>query len=138
VGPAGSGPVFAPCGGQLDREREASRLMSVTCASGLAGRASAVEHLARRATRVTSGTSIGGPSERQIVHERGRMGQSGRSRTHRHPESLGWGPKGRRFKSGRPDSLRTSVRSRQVSPIALGVAGIVIGTVLVAMILDHA
>ena len=31
------------------------------------------------------------------------IGNDGRSRTHRHLEPLGWGPKGRWFKSSRPD-----------------------------------
>jgi hypothetical protein len=39
----------------------------------------------------------------QIVHGRGRIGRFVRSRTYRHPEPLGWGPKGRWFKSSRPD-----------------------------------
>ena len=39
----------------------------------------------------------------QIVQKRGRIGRSGRSRTHRRPEPVGWGPKGRWFKSSRPD-----------------------------------
>jgi hypothetical protein len=33
--------------------------------------------------------------------------------------AFGWGPKGRRFKSGRPDYLSVSVRSRQIPPTPL-------------------
>jgi hypothetical protein len=52
--------------------------------------------------------------------------------------AFGWGPKGRWFKSSRPDSTRTSVRLRQVPPIPLGDGMIAIPIVLVAMIIDHA
>jgi hypothetical protein len=57
---------------------------------------------------------------------------------HLHPDPFGWGPKGRWFKSSRPDSLRTSVRSRQVPPIPLRHAVIAIPIVLVAMVITHA
>jgi hypothetical protein len=39
----------------------------------------------------------------QIVHRPGHRGNDGRSETHRHLDPLGWGPKGRWFKSSRPD-----------------------------------
>jgi hypothetical protein len=39
----------------------------------------------------------------RIVHSRGHIGRDGRSETHRHLNPLGWGPKGRWFKSSRPD-----------------------------------
>jgi hypothetical protein len=39
----------------------------------------------------------------QIVHGPGHIGNDGRSETHRHLNPLGWGPKGRWFKSSRPD-----------------------------------
>jgi hypothetical protein len=39
----------------------------------------------------------------QIVQKRGRIGRSGRSRTYLRPGAVGWGPKGREFKSRRPD-----------------------------------
>jgi hypothetical protein len=50
----------------------------------------------------------------QIVHGRGRIGRSGRSRTHLHRLPVGWGPKGRWFKSSRPDINGTvrSIRNR--------------------------
>jgi hypothetical protein len=38
----------------------------------------------------------------QIVHGAGHIGNDGRSGTHRHLNLLGWGPKGRWFKSSRP------------------------------------
>jgi hypothetical protein len=47
----------------------------------------------------------------QIVHGRGRIGRSGRSRTRLHAEPLGWGPKGRWFKSSRPDYPEARFRS---------------------------
>ena len=39
----------------------------------------------------------------QIVHGPGHIGRGGRFGTHRHRLPLGWGPKGRWFKSSRPD-----------------------------------
>ena len=39
----------------------------------------------------------------QIVHGPGHIGNDGRSETHRRLNPLGWGPKGRWFKSSRPD-----------------------------------
>ena len=39
----------------------------------------------------------------QIVHGPGHIGNYGRSETHRRVSPLGWGPKGRWFKSSRPD-----------------------------------
>jgi hypothetical protein len=39
----------------------------------------------------------------QIVHGCGHIGRGGRSGTHRHRLPPGWGPKGRWFKSSRPD-----------------------------------
>jgi hypothetical protein len=48
----------------------------------------------------------------QIVHEPGLIGRSGRSRTHRYLDPLGWGPKGREFKSRRPDYRKARFRSR--------------------------
>jgi hypothetical protein len=39
----------------------------------------------------------------QIVHGPGHIGKDGRSETDRHLNPLGWGPKGRWFKSSRPD-----------------------------------
>jgi hypothetical protein len=39
----------------------------------------------------------------QIVHGPGHIGNDGRSKTYRHLNPLGWGPKGRWFKSSRPD-----------------------------------
>ena len=43
----------------------------------------------------------------QIVHGSGHIGKDGRSETHRRLNPLGWGPKGRWFKSSRPDSALT-------------------------------
>jgi hypothetical protein len=42
----------------------------------------------------------------QIAQNHGRDGGDGRFWKHRHQLSLGWGPKGRWFKSSRPDSGR--------------------------------
>ena len=39
----------------------------------------------------------------QDVHESGRCGRTGRSGTQRTVVGIGWGPKGRWFKSSRPD-----------------------------------
>src|SRR4051812_31666816 len=62
----------------------------------------------------------------QIVQNRGRIARSGRWRTHRHDPPLGWGPKGRWFKSSRPDPVRglrnvghaVAVGPRGVDPVA--------------------
>jgi hypothetical protein len=46
----------------------------------------------------------------QIVHGPGHIGRGGRSGTHRHRLPLGWGPKGRWFKSSRPDFFKFGER----------------------------
>jgi hypothetical protein len=47
----------------------------------------------------------------QIVHGPGHIGRDGRSGTHRHLNPLGWGPKGRWFKSSRPDLAKARFQS---------------------------
>ncbi len=49
----------------------------------------------------------------QCVPGRGHKGRMGRVRTHMALVSSGWGPSGRRFKSGLPDLVSGSDRSRQ-------------------------
>jgi hypothetical protein len=53
----------------------------------------------------------------QIVHGPGHIGNDGRSETHRRLNPLGWGPKGRWFKSSRPDYVDSVVAVRPRVPI---------------------
>jgi hypothetical protein len=59
----------------------------------------------------------------QIIHVRGRWGRGGRSGTHLHLKLFGWGPKGREFKSRRPDcgnagDVRKLIRRDSRAPAA--------------------